>query len=207
MIFGASALYFISNVNLNPTPSWLKTVKYSTILPALAAKSSDTEDILIAGQDSEVHELKHVILGDNVKAVEEETARKAAEEEAARKAAEEEASRKAAEEEAVRKAAEEEAATKAAEEEAARKAAEEEAAKKTAEEEATKKTAEEEAAKKTAEEEAAKKTAAPSEIILTSKSSLVPAIIEEVGEVTYSTMSTYTVCVIYRKNDTFSATF
>ena len=88
------------------------------------------------------------------KAEEEEARRKAEEEEARRKAEEEEARRKA-EEEARRKAEEEEARRKA-EEEARRKAEEEEARRKAEEEEARRK-AEEEARRKAEEEEARRK--------------------------------------------------
>ena len=93
---------------------------------------------------------------EEIRAEEEEEARRKAEEEEARRKAEEEARRKAEEEEARRKAEEEEARRKAEEEEARRKA-EEEARRKAEEEEARRKAEEEEARRKAEEEEARRK--------------------------------------------------
>ena len=89
---------------------------------------------------------------EEIRAEEEEEARRKAEEEEARRKAEEEARRKAEEEEARRKAEEEEARRKAEEEEARRKA-EEEARRKAEEEEARRKAEEEETRRKAEEEE------------------------------------------------------
>jgi len=166
--FGVSTSAFLASVEMNPTPEYLKSVEYSTVLrpvddpSAEDAKEDEASTPNGDNQQEPVGLVSSTVAADDdlEKAAEEEAAKKAAEEEAAKKAAEEEAAKKAAEEEAAKKAAEEEAAKKAAEEEAAKKAAEEEAAaKKAAEEEAAKKAAEEEAAKKAAEEEAAKKAA------------------------------------------------
>ena len=90
---------------------------------------------------------------EEIRAEEEEEARRKAEEEEARRKAEEEEARRKAEEEARRKAEEEEARRKAEEEEARRKAEEEEARRKAEEEEARRKAEEEEARLRSEEEE------------------------------------------------------